>query len=242
MNYFYCSIPYFKGNQTLNFLEIVNAVCLHTDITQLVDTEAPNLDDSQKIILDYVNEVIFELHALDNNWRWGQQETTITLLPNVSSYTIPSTINADTIDVVRIGKIALNYVDKHIYDLDRLKYEQLNDKNKPYYTIFNNEIIIIQPDLSTLGNTLYITYQLRPVDLVKSDDEPAIPYDFHRAIVAGAEFKIKKFYNWPDALKCEESYNNWKRMMLGNNKDFGQAQFKVQLDAGFPDDWIYGLW
>lgn len=223
----------------MNYLQLANTICLQTDITQITDTESPSNEDNQKRILDYINEVIYELHALDTDWRWGQQELAITLT-NATDYTIPSTVNPDTIDVVRIGDTSLQYVNNHVYDINRQKYQVGN--GKPFYTIFNNTLILINKPDSALGSSLKITYQLKPVDLVKSSDIPAIPDDYHRVIVKGAEYKIKKFYNWPDALKCEQEYLTWQQNMLKNNKNYGQATYRVELDPGFSIDWSWDFY
>lgn len=220
----------------MDYLTITNLVLPRLSQNPITDTESASNPVISKLVLQYINECIYEIHGLTNQWNWGEQEYTTTFLPNQSTYAIPSTINQDTIQVVRIGNTALTYVDYKVYDLNRDIYDVYSDGFSPFYTIFEKNLVILAPTNYSTG-TLYVTYQLRPAMLIENDDEPAIPEDYRFVLVDGAEYKTKQFLSMPDTAVCKAQYDEWITKMMRNNKNYGQADYQMKLDDNYENDW-----
>ena len=301
----------------MNNLTIANRILQRIDEKPISDTTSNSNSATAKLVLQYINEIIFEIHAWNSQWQWGMQEYSTSFLPsgqditgsctgtitasgtavtgtgtkfttelevgdiltadsitaivktitddthlvleeafsgaitaetftflrerNENEYLIPSTINVNTIDVVRINNVALKMVNVHSYNLNRELYQNRSDANAPSYYIFKNKLYLITPPNGlniAAGSDINITYQLKAQELVENTDVPAIPDDYHWVVVSGAEYKIKKFYNWPDATIVKAEYDDWLSKMLRDNKNFGQSE----LQMGLGDEWLSVDW
>lgn len=221
----------------MNYLEIANIVFDRVSVLQITDTESSNLGEIERLVLNFINQVIYEIHNVTDQWNWLEQEYSTTYISGTSEYTLPSTINPDTIQVIRIGNTSLTYIDRNVYDLNREFYNGGSAGISPYYTIYENKLTLISSIDSSLTGNIYITYSLRPSMLVASDDTPAIPEDYHWVLVSGAEFRIKQHLNTPDIALVKADYDEWLTKMLRNNKTYGQASYGFGLDSGFEQDW-----
>jgi hypothetical protein len=224
----------------LNYLTIVNRILDRIDESNITDTTSSSNKKTPKLVCQFINEVIAEIHGLNSQWSWGEQEYSTAYIAGTTTYTLPSTINRDTIDVVRIGDTPLTYIDKHVYDTNREMWQTKADPAAPSYILFQNDLILVTPPQGASipsGSYIKITYQLKPAELVENTDTPPIPDDFHWILIVGGEAKIKEFYNWPDASMVQSKYQDWLNSLLRNNKNVGQAALQMTIDDTYQPDW-----
>lgn len=214
---------------------IVNRVLQRIDERPVTDISSASNTLTAKLVLQYINQIIFEVHAMSSQWQWAEQEEAIAQTPGETEYELLSVMNPNTIDTVRIGNTMLEFVPKTKYDRNREHYLSVSSPQGPLYTIFNGLLVLLSVPQD--DNDIIITYQLKPVELENNTDVPALPEDFHFLLVSGAEYKIKAFYNWPDVQMVQQEYQDWMSKLLRTNNNFGQNELQITLGDEYNIDW-----
>lgn len=177
--------------------------------------------------MDYVNWTCEDIHS-KTKWSWAEDLKTITTVANTGTYSLPSTIDYDSVGPLMLpasGK-ALQYVDYEDWYREYGSFVT-NSTTPPdelpstplKYTIFNNYVYLIPvPD-----SVYSIDYpcQLLHVTMTGNTDTPLIPAQYHKTIVWGASEMLADYLGDTEAAKkFQDRYNRDLSQMLSNNRRF----------------------
>lgn len=205
----------------------------------LVVKRVHNDDNASFLTLagEFLNEVMHDIVEESNSWSWLEEDGTLALVADTSSYSI-SSIGTDVARILTISieDPPLVFKPKDVFSFTIANADPDAQSGTPrFYTIWDDNILLSPvPDESFTANVRY--YQTVE-DLSDSTDEPPWPARFNRVWITGARALMLDYVDDVRAEIAQASYERMlAKMMGGDGIHIEEEIIAAPYSRGYSDD------
>ncbi len=213
----------------MNFLQLVAAGCSECGVTA-PSTVVAQTGESLRMV-NWTNSAWIDIQSAHENWLFQQNAFTFATVTNQVSYT-PAQANTtnfgdwkrDSLRIYRtgIGRTTEIWLGEQDYDSFRNLYQfgaMLTNYQQPVvFAVDPDKKLLLGPGPDATGYTVVGEYFTAPIEMAADADIPALPTQYHRAIVYRAMMFYGAFESAGEVYQQGET--EYKKIMarLENNQ------------------------
>lgn len=204
-------------------LQLTNTVLLQVDYQKGSVTTITEDLMSQRA-LAALNMAYEEIVNHCHFWSWREVTNTLSLVIGTTDYTLPTTVDIDTIKDVRDSSTDENLIYVPSSEFYRLKESLLQvssggSEYPRYYTLEDSKLKLLYT--ADTAGTLKYQAQLVYTALAVDGDEPIIPQKYQNVLTLGGVYYLKLFLGDQDQDKQYLLFQKGLTRMLTHNKRYG---------------------